>query len=153
MLFWAHPDCNLQKQQLCHHVFPISQIIQSGRTRHIEHWLRNLDKLISDVLLWTFTHGRTSVCRPVRIYIDHLCVDTGSSLEDILGVMNDKDRWRKKESGNSGLSAWLCDDDDVDKYRVFPNHLLFAHSVNRLLESSLGGLRNISSAFLINILS
>ena len=35
---------------------------------HGQCW-RSKDELISDVLLWTPTHGRTSVGRPARTYI------------------------------------------------------------------------------------
>ena len=51
---------------------------------------RNEDKLITDVLLWTFTHGRTSIGWPVRIYLHQLCADTGCSLEHLPGVMEDE---------------------------------------------------------------
>ena len=54
-------------------------------------------KLISDVLLCTPTHGHASVGWPARTYIHQLCVNTGCSLENLLGVMDDRDRWRERE--------------------------------------------------------
>ena len=35
------------------------------------------DELISDVLLWTPTHGRAKAGRPARTNIQQLCEDTG----------------------------------------------------------------------------
>ena len=56
------------------------------------------DELISDVLLWTPTYGRAKAGRPVRTYIQQLCVDTGCSLEDLPEVMNDREKWRERVS-------------------------------------------------------
>ena len=49
------------KQQLYGHLPPISKTIQVRQTRHIEHCRRSKNKLISDVLIWTPTHGHTSL--------------------------------------------------------------------------------------------
>ena len=45
---------------------------------------------LSDVHLWTPTQGRVSVGRPARTYLHLLYVDTGCSLEDLPGVMDDR---------------------------------------------------------------
>ena len=47
--------------------------------------------MISDVLLWTPSHGRASVIRPRRTYLQLLCEDTGYSLKDLPGAMEDKE--------------------------------------------------------------
>ena len=52
-------------------------------------------KLIS-VLLWTPTHRHANDGRPARTYWQHICVDTGCSLEDLLDVM-DEESERKRE--------------------------------------------------------
>ena len=44
--------------QLYGHLPPITKTIQVRRTRHAGHCWRSRDELISDVLLWTPTHGR-----------------------------------------------------------------------------------------------
>ena len=54
------------------------------------------DELISDVLLWTPTHGRAKAGRPARTYIQQLCEDTGSCPEDLPEAMNDREKWREK---------------------------------------------------------
>ena len=46
------------KQQLYGHLPPITKTIQIRRTRYAGHCWRSRDKLISDVLLWTPSHGR-----------------------------------------------------------------------------------------------
>ena len=46
------------RHQLYSHLPPITKTIQVRRTRHAGHCWRSRDELISDVLLWTPTHGR-----------------------------------------------------------------------------------------------
>ena len=55
--------------QLYGHLPPITKTIQVRRTRHAGHCWRSKDELISDVLLWTPTHGCARVGRPARTYI------------------------------------------------------------------------------------
>ena len=59
---------------------------------------RSKDELISGVHLWTPSHGRASVGRIRRIYLQQLCSNTFCSLEELPGVMDDRDIWREKES-------------------------------------------------------
>ena len=60
---------HLTKQQLYGHQPPITKTIQVRRTRHVGHSWRSRDELISDVLLWTPSHGQAKVGRPARTYI------------------------------------------------------------------------------------
>ena len=46
------------KQQLYGHLPPITTTIQVRRTKHEGHCWISGDELISDVLLWTPSHGR-----------------------------------------------------------------------------------------------
>ena len=55
-----------------------------------------LIKLISDVLLWTPSHGQASVGWPTRTYLQQLCTDTGCSLEDFPEVTNNGDKWLER---------------------------------------------------------
>ena len=50
------------------------------------------DELMSDVLLWTPSHGRAKAGRPARTYIQQFYEDTGCSPKDLLEEMNDKER-------------------------------------------------------------
>ena len=68
------------KQRLYTHLLPISQTILAKG-------------LISNILLWTPTHGLASVSQPATIYIYQLCEDTGCSQEDLSGAMNHRDEW------------------------------------------------------------
>ena len=52
------------KQHLYGHLPPITKTIQIRRTKHGGHCWRSRDELISDVLLWTPTHGRENAERP-----------------------------------------------------------------------------------------
>ena len=40
-------------------------------------------------------YGRAKVGQPAGAYIQKFCADTGSSLEDMLGVMDDRYWWRE----------------------------------------------------------
>ena len=86
-----HPPRNL----LYSHLPPITKTIQVRRTRHAGHCWRSRDELISDVLLWTTTHGRAKAGRPARTYIQQLCEDTGCCPEDLPEAMNDREKWRE----------------------------------------------------------
>ena len=84
------------RHQLYGHLPPITKTIQVRRTRHAGHCWRSRDELISDLLLWTPTHGRAKAGRPARTYIQQLCEDTGCSPEDLPEAMNDREKWRER---------------------------------------------------------
>ena len=74
----------------------ISKTIQIRRTRHAGHYWRTKDEPISDVLPWTLSHGRSTVGRPARTYRQHFVLDTGCSLKNLPGAMDDRDGWRER---------------------------------------------------------
>ena len=84
------------KQQLYGHLPPITKTIQIRWTRHAGHNWRSNSELISDVLLWTHSHGQAKVGWPARTYLQQLCADTGCSLENLLGAMDDRDEWQER---------------------------------------------------------
>ena len=84
------------RHQLYGHLPPITKTIQVRRTRHAGHCWRSRDELISDVLLWTPTHGRAKAGRPARTYIQQLCEDTWWCPEDLPEAMNDWEKWRER---------------------------------------------------------
>ena len=84
------------KHQLYGHLTPITKTIQVRRTRHAGHCWRSRDELISDVLLWTPTYGRTKAGQPARTYIHQLCEYTGCSPADLPEAMNDREKWRER---------------------------------------------------------
>ena len=104
---WKKADCNyirmlratlnkswkqhLTKQQLYGHLPSLTKTIQVRRTRHAGHCWKSRDELISDILLWTPSHGRAKTGRPARTNIQQLCADIGCSLEDVLGAMDDRE--------------------------------------------------------------
>ena len=83
------------RHQLYGHLPPITKTIQVRRTRHAGHCWRSRDELISDILLWTLTHGRAKAGRPARTYIQQLCEDTGCCPEDLPEAMNDREKCRE----------------------------------------------------------
>ena len=84
------------RHQLYGHLPPITKTIQVRQTRHAGHCWRSRDELITDVLLWTPTHGRAKAGRPARTYIQQLCEDTGCCPEDLPEAMNDREKWRER---------------------------------------------------------
>ena len=94
--------------QLYGHLPPITKTIQVRRTRHAGHCWRSKDELISDVLLWTPTHGCARVGRPARTYIQQLCEDTGCNPEDLPEAMKDREKWREtvRDSRAGGATWW-----------------------------------------------
>ena len=60
--WWQHTT----RHQLYGHLSPITKTIQVRWTTHEGHYRRSRDELISDVLLWTPTCGRTKAGRPAR---------------------------------------------------------------------------------------
>ena len=66
--FWRQHQT---KQQLYGHLPPITKTIKIRR-----HCWRRMDELISDVFLWTPSHGRAC---PARTYLQQLCADMGCS--------------------------------------------------------------------------
>ena len=93
------------RHQLYGHLPPITKTIQVRRTRHRGHCWRSRDELISDVLLWTPTHGRAKAGRPARTYIQQLCEDTGYCPEDLPEAMNDREKWRERVRGIRATST------------------------------------------------
>ena len=84
------------KQQLYDHLPSIMKTIKIRRTRHAGLCCRSKDKLISDVLLWTPSHGRAKAGRPARTYIQQLCANTGCSPEDLPEAMDDREGRRER---------------------------------------------------------
>ena len=84
------------KQQLYGHLPPITKTIQVRWTRHAGHCWRSKNELISDILLWTPSHGWAKVGQPARTYIQQLCANTGCSLEDLPGAIDDREAWRER---------------------------------------------------------
>ena len=87
------------KQQLHGHLPQITKTIKVRRIRHAGHCWRSKDELISDVLLWTSSHGRAKAGRPARTYILQLYANTGCSPEDPPEAMGDRERWRERVTG------------------------------------------------------
>ena len=84
------------KEQLYGRLPPITKTIKVRRTRYAGHCWISRDALISDVHLWTPSHGRGKAGRPARTYIHQLCADSGCSSEDLPKVINDREVWRER---------------------------------------------------------
>ena len=95
------------KPHLYGHLPPITKTIKVRRTRHARHYWRSWDELISDVLQWTPSYGRTKAGRPARTYIQQLSEDTRCSPEDLPEAINDKEEWRERVRDiRAGGTTW-----------------------------------------------
>ena len=118
------------KQQLYGHQPSIMKNFQVRWTRHAGHCWRK-DKLISDILLWTPSHGWAKAGRPARTYIQQLCADTGCSLEDLPGAMDDRDRWWERvREIYTGSTIWWW----LYKERRMRNYQLEAFKIMGILD-------------------
>ena len=77
-------------QQLYGHLQRITKTIHVRQTRHIGHCWRSRDELISDVHLWTLSHGRAKAGQPTKTYLQQLCTDTRCIPEDLPEAMDDR---------------------------------------------------------------
>ena len=94
------------KQQLYGQLPTIYKSIQVRRTRHTGHCWRSKGKLISDVLQWTPSQERAGVRRTARTYLQQLCTDTVSSLEDLQEAIDDRDEWRGRVREIRARGTW-----------------------------------------------
>ena len=112
--------------QLYGHLPPITKTIQVRRTRHAGHCWRSKDELISDVLLWTPTHGCARVGRPARTYIQQLCEDT------VVILKTCRRRWMIGRNGErrSGISAQAARHDDDDDFIYLCSIIILSIIIN-----------------------
>ena len=96
------------KQSLYGHLPPIMKTINVKRTRHAGHCWRSKDEFISDILLWSPSHRRAMAGRPDWTYLQQLCADTGYSLKDVPGAMDDRNgmRQRVREIRAGSVTWW-----------------------------------------------
>ena len=82
--------------------------IQITRERHAGNSWRSKNGPISDILLWTLSHGRTNIVGPSRTSLQQFSTNTGCSLEDLPEAMNYIDEWqgRVREIRVSGTAWW-----------------------------------------------
>ena len=84
------------KQQLYSHLPPITKPIKIRWSRHAWHSCRSRDELISDVLLWTPSHGWSKAGQLAWTYIQQLCANTGCRPEDLPEALDDREGWRER---------------------------------------------------------
>ena len=83
------------------------------------HCWRTKYELISNVLLWTPSHGRAKAGRPARTYIQQLCVDMGCNLEDLPEAINDREVWRERDGDMHASSTTRWWDESMIKKQLY----------------------------------
>ena len=95
------------KQQLYGHLPSITKTIHVRRTRHAGHCWKSWNEFISDILLWTPSHGRAKAGRPASAYIQQLCANTGCSFEDLPEAKDDREGWQERvREVRAGGATW-----------------------------------------------
>ena len=112
------------KHQLYGHLPPITKTIQTRRTRQAWHCWRSRDELISDVLLWTLSYGRTKAGRPAWTYIQQLCEDTRCSPEDLPELINDREGVVRE---GQGYPCWRHDMMSNDDRHIYVRTCIHTH--------------------------
>ena len=116
---------HLTKQQLYGHLPPITKNTQVRWTIHVGHCWRSKDELISDLLLWTPSHGRAKADNQQEpIY--NSCVP----IQDI-ALKTYRKQWTIERGGKRGsyhvLAVWYDDDDDDDDISFKNIHKIEGH--------------------------
>ena len=119
--YWEKAKWELHKNAICYFerileaaphktaaVQPLTSCLANHSSKTKKHagscW-RSKDKYISNILLRTPTHGHTGLGQAARIYLYQLCVESGWSLESLLGALNDRNEWRGRVWGICAVSA------------------------------------------------
>ena len=85
--YWTSPGGNTPQNSSCTATYHPSRKL----FKFNEPDVRDTAGEVSDALLWTPSHWWAKAGRPARTYIPQLCADTGCSLEDLPGVMDERD--------------------------------------------------------------
>ena len=72
----------------------ISDTIRERRLRFAGHCYRASGECSHDTVLWTPQHGKRSVGRPAKTYIDTLVEDTGYNIAEMQQLMVDRALWK-----------------------------------------------------------
>ena len=84
------------KQHLYGHLPPIMKTIKIRWATHVRNCWRSWDELISDVLLWTPSHGWEKAGRQAWTYIQQVCANMGWIPEDLPEAMDNWEGWRER---------------------------------------------------------
>ena len=84
------------KKFLYGHLKPISTTMREQRMRFSGHCWRNKVELASKLLLWDPKHGKRSVGRRRRTFIDQLADDAGCPVEDLPTAMSNREDWKER---------------------------------------------------------
>ena len=109
--FWTSPGGNTPQSTSCTATYLPSRNYKVRWIRHAGLCWRSGDELISDVPLWTPSHGRAKAERLAQTYIQQLCGDMGCSSEDLPETMNNREEWRERvryiHAGGTTRWCWL----------------------------------------------
>ena len=105
----------------------IMKAIQVRRNRHAGHCWRSRGELISEVLLWTPSHGRAKSGRPAGTYIQHVCVIRDLTLR---ALRTFRKGWTTEKGGGrrSGIPVLMARHDDDDSCDIISENKRKKHN-------------------------
>ena len=104
-LYWTSPGGNSPQNSSCTATYHPSRKVR--RTRHAGHCWRRKDELISNILLQIPSLGQAKAEELAKTYVQQLCQGSGCSLEDLPGLMNDRERcWERVRKIRASSTTW-----------------------------------------------
>ena len=97
-------------------------VLWVSRRQKMDNWI-----ISSNIYRRTPSNGRAKTGRPARTYIQQLCADTGYSLENLLGTVDDRDGWQERVKDIHATWWWI---------KAFCNHCIFSRDFVYTLSSS-----------------
>ena len=106
VLFWTNPESSTPQNSNCMTTYLLSH--KPSKKKTSKTCWRSKDKLISDILLWTLTHGHTNVGCQVKTRIHQL--DTGCHIVNLSRRIIDREGWWERVQGICAINMfwwWL----------------------------------------------
>ena len=95
-MLWAMLNKSGRQHSTKQQLPPITKTIKVRWTRQVGHCWRSEDEFISDVLLWTPSHGRAKAGQQAKTYIQQLCAKIGCNPEDLLEAIDNREGWQER---------------------------------------------------------
>ena len=84
---------HMSNEQLYGDLPKVSDKLRKRLLQFAGHCIRSSGQVVSDLVLWKPMHGKRSVRRPIMMYVDLLCQDTGQTPAEIKTCMENRRIW------------------------------------------------------------
>ena len=87
---------HLSNAELYGNIPRVTATIRQQRLRFAGHCCCSKNEPSSEVLLWEWSHGKHSRGRPRKTYVDQLIANAVCGYEDLVNLMDNRDRWKEQ---------------------------------------------------------